>query len=144
MVSLMCLYVWYVCRYIGSQSKQYSRCLQHSGKVFILCCSLICSGFEPFRLEKQLLSIEGEIFLVTNMATPLGNEANLSWSDLPQSLNTFPNPCSSLYLSSFRFAIWLSESWFPTFRSVHIWTISTLYALFYYQFINLYLNLINF
>ena len=41
--------------------------------VFILCRSLICSGSEPFRPEEQLLSAEGEIFLLTNLATPLGN-----------------------------------------------------------------------
>ena len=28
-------------------------------------CSLICSGSEPFRLEEQLLSVEGEMFLLT-------------------------------------------------------------------------------
>ena len=83
----MCLHVWYVCRYTGSQSKQYSRCLQYSGKVFILFRSLICSGSEPFRPEEQLMSAEGAIFLITNLATPLGNSANLSWSDLPQFLN---------------------------------------------------------
>ena len=54
------------CRYTNSSSKHYSRCLQYSGKVFILCHSLICSGrSEPFRPEEQLLSIEGAILLTT-------------------------------------------------------------------------------
>ena len=30
--------------------------------------SFICSGSEPFRPEEQLLSKEGEIFLLTNLA----------------------------------------------------------------------------
>ena len=34
--------------------------------------SLICFGFEPFRPDEQLLSTEGDIFLITNLATPLG------------------------------------------------------------------------
>ena len=46
------------------QQKHYSKCLQYSWKVFILCRSLICFGFEPFRLEEQLLSVEGAIFLI--------------------------------------------------------------------------------
>ena len=78
------------CRYIGLSSKHYFRCLQHSGKVFILCRSLICSTSEPFKPEEQILSAEGAIFLTTNLATPLGNKANFSWYDIPQSLN----PCS--------------------------------------------------
>ena len=61
----MFFHVWSVCRYTCSLSKQHSRCLQHLGKVFILCRSLICSRFEPFRPEEQLLYAEGEIFLVT-------------------------------------------------------------------------------
>ena len=87
----MCLHVWSVCRYMASKSKQYSRCLLYLGKVFILCRSLICSGSEPFRPEEQLLSTKGAIFLTTNMATPLGNSANLSWYDLPQFLNSCLN-----------------------------------------------------
>ena len=38
--------------------------------------SLICSGFEPFRPEEQLLSTEGHIFLITNLATPLGKDSS--------------------------------------------------------------------
>ena len=72
-------------------TNHYSRCLQHSGKVFILCCSFICSGSEPFKPKEHLLSAEGAIFL-TNLANLLGNKANFSWSDLPRSLN----PCSNL------------------------------------------------
>ena len=90
----MCLHVWSICRYTGSQSKQYSRCLRNSGKVFMLCQSLSCFGSEPFRPEEQLLSAEGAIFLITNMATLLGSSAYLSWSDLPQFLNSCPNPGS--------------------------------------------------
>ena len=63
----MCLHVWSGCRYTGSLSKQHSRCLRHLGRVFILCRSLICSGSEPFRPEEQLLSTEGEIFLLTTI-----------------------------------------------------------------------------
>ena len=36
-----------------------------------LSYSLICSGSEPFRLEEQLLSAEGALFLITNLETPL-------------------------------------------------------------------------
>ena len=61
----MCLRVWSNCRYIGSLSKQHSKCLWHPGRVFILFHSLICSRSKPFRLEEQLLSAEGEIFLLT-------------------------------------------------------------------------------
>ena len=61
----MCLRVWSDCRYIGSLSKQHSKCLQHPWRVFILYRSLICSGSKPFRPEEQLLSVEGEIFLLT-------------------------------------------------------------------------------
>ena len=89
----MCLHVWSVCRYTSSLLKQHSRCLWHPGNVFILCHSLICSGSEPFRPE-ELLSTEGEIFLVTNMATLLGIYTYISWSDLPQFLNSCPNPGS--------------------------------------------------
>ena len=65
----MCLHVWSICRYTGSLSKNHFRCLRHLGKVSIICRSLICFGSEPFRLEEQLLSAEGEIFLLTNLAT---------------------------------------------------------------------------
>ena len=61
----MCLHVWSSCRYIGLLSKQNSRFLRHPERVFILCRSLICSGSEPFIPEEQLLSAEGEIFLLT-------------------------------------------------------------------------------
>ena len=94
MLALMCLHVWYVCRYIGSLLKQHSRCLWNPGKVFILCHSLICSGSEPFRPEEQLLFAEGEIFLVPNLATLLGNSTYISWYDLPQFLNSCLNPGS--------------------------------------------------
>ena len=87
----MCLCVWSVYRYTGSLSKWHSRCLRHPRKVFILCRSLICSGSEPFRPEEQLMSVEGEIFLVTNLATPLGNEIYINWYDLPQFLNSCLN-----------------------------------------------------
>ena len=40
--------------------------------------SLICSGFEPFRPEEQLLSTEGALFLIINLVTPLGNKENFS------------------------------------------------------------------
>ena len=96
LVALMFLFVWHVYRYTDSSSNHYSRCLQHLGKVFILCHSLICSGFEPFRLEEQLLSVEGAIFLTTNLETSLGNKENFSWSNLPQSLKTCLNLSSSL------------------------------------------------
>ena len=69
----MCLQVLSICRYIGSLSKQHSRCLWHSGKVFILCRSLICSRSEPFKPKEQLLSAKGDIFLLTYLVTPLGN-----------------------------------------------------------------------
>ena len=82
MVSLMCLHVWSIWRYIGSLSKQHSRCLWHPGRVFILCRSLIFSRSEPFRPEEQLLFTEGDIFLVTNLATLLGS-MSFSWSNLP-------------------------------------------------------------
>ena len=87
----MCLYVWSSCRYTSSLSKEHSRCIRHPGRVFILCHSLICSGSEPFRPEEQLLSAEGEIFLVTNMVTLLGSSAYISWSDLPHFLNSCLN-----------------------------------------------------
>ena len=87
----MCLHVWSIYRYSGSQLNQYSRCLQYLGKVFMFCSSLICSGSEPFRLEEQLMSTEGLIFLITNPVTPLGNSANINWSDLPRFLNYCPN-----------------------------------------------------
>ena len=90
----MCLDVWSVYRYTGSLSKQHSKCLQHPGKVFILCHSLICSRSEPFKQEEQLLFTEGEIFLVTNLATPLGIDTYISWFDLPQFLNSCSNPGS--------------------------------------------------
>ena len=35
LVAFMFLFFWHVCRYTGSSSKHYSRCLQHLGKVFI-------------------------------------------------------------------------------------------------------------
>ena len=82
------------CRYTGSSSKNYSRRLQHSGKFFTLCRSLIGSGSEPFILEEQLLSVEGAIFPITNLETLLGNKANFSWFDLPQPLNSYLNPSS--------------------------------------------------
>ena len=127
----MCLHVWSICRYIGSLSKKHSMCLRYPGRVFILCCSLICSGSEPFRPEEQLLSAEGEIFLVTNLANPLGNWYiyQLIWYSLV--LGLLSESKLHLQLSSVRSAIWLSEFWFETFRSIQIWTISTLYALFY-------------
>ena len=79
------------CRYIGLSSKHYSRCLQHSGKVFIVCRSLICFGSEWFRPEEQLLPTEGSIFLITNLVTLLGNKENFSWSNIPQFLNSCLN-----------------------------------------------------
>ena len=90
----MCFNVWSICRYIGSLLKKHSRCLRYLGKVLILGHSLICSGSEPFRPEEQLMSAEGAIFLITNLATPLGINADFSWSDIPQSLNYCPNPGS--------------------------------------------------
>ena len=84
----MCFFVWYVSRYTGSWSKKYS------GKVFILCCSLIFYRSEPFRPKQQLFSVEGAIFLITNLATPLGKKANFSWSNFPRSLNPCLNPSS--------------------------------------------------
>ena len=62
--------------------KQHSRFLQHSGKVIILFRSLICSGSEPFIPEEHLLSAEGEIFLDTNLVTPLVDQVINSVSSI--------------------------------------------------------------
>ena len=126
----MHLCVWSGCRYTSLLSNQHSRCLRLPGGVFILCRSLICSGFEPFRPEEQLLSAEGEIFLVTNLVTPLGNRYiyQLLWSS--SILELLSESRLHLQFSLVRFAIWLSEFWFETFGSVHIWIILTFNALF--------------
>ena len=94
LVALMSLYVWYVlqvyryfARVIFQDFITFREGIQPS-------YSLICSGYEPFRPEEQLLSTEGAIFRITNMVTPLGRSENLSWSNLPQSLNSCLNPGS--------------------------------------------------
>ena len=60
---LVCLICLQIHRFI---IKAYSKCLQHSGKVFILCRSLIFSRSKPFRPKEQLMSAEGAIFLITD------------------------------------------------------------------------------
>ena len=105
----MCLHVWSGCRYTGSISKQHSRCLWHPRRVFILCHSLICSGFEPFRPEEQLLSAEDEILLLTNLVTPLVNRYmyQMIWSS--SVLQLLSESRLHLQLSSVIFAIWLRK-----------------------------------
>ena len=121
-----------------------SRCLRHSRKVFILYRSLICSRSEPFRPEEQLLSAEGEIFLVTNLVTPQGIDTYISWSDIPQFLNSCSNPGSisnslqsDLQSDSVNFGLKLLDM----FRS----EVFQLFMLFFYsQCIRFYLDLIFF
>ena len=85
----MCFY-----RSIGFSSKVVLQASINSRESSQPICSLICSGFEPFKPEEQLLSAKGAIFLTTDLVTPLGNSENLSWSDLPQFLKSCPNPGS--------------------------------------------------
>ena len=91
----------------------------------------ICSRSEPFRPEEQILSAEGEIFLLTNLVTPLGNEYmyQLIWSS--SVLQLLSKSRLLLQLSSVRSAIWLNEFGFETAGTVQIWIISTFYALFF-------------
>ena len=106
--------------------------------------SFICSGSEPFRPEEQLLSTEGEIFLLTNMTTLLGNRYmyQLIWSS--SVLQLLSESRLHLELSLVRSTIWLSELWFETSRSVYIGIILTSYALFYSQSISFYPDLVFF
>ena len=88
-------------------------------------CSLICSRSEPFRPEEQLLSVEGAIFLITNLVTPLGKYSyNLIiniWSDIPQFLNHLLSE-SKLHplVFSVRSTFDLVKFWFEIFRSLRI------------------------
>ena len=140
----MFLHVWSSCMYTGLILKQYSRCLRNPGRVFILCYSLICSRSEPFRPEEQLLSAECEIFLVTNMVTPLGTSTYINWSDLPQFFNSCLNPGSfsnslqsDLLSDLVDFGLKL-----PDLSRYELF--STLYALSHFQSINFYLDMVFF
>ena len=110
----------------------HSRYLRCPGRVFNLYPSFVLDLNHSDQWN-TLLSAEGEIFQLTNMATLLGNRYmyQLFWSSLV--LQLLSESMLLLQLSSVISAIWLSQFGFETSKSVQIWIISTFYALFLYS-----------
>ena len=79
----------------------HSRYLRRPGRVFILCRSSVLDLNHSDKWN-TLLSIEGEIFLLTNLATPLGNRYmyQLICSSSVLQLCSFSNSLQSDLLSN--------------------------------------------
>ena len=60
--------------------------------------SFICSGSEPFRLEEQLLSVEGEIFLLTGIVGKTQDKESNSQTNHAQLRMTYDEVQSQLNL----------------------------------------------
>ena len=99
---------------IGEGPHQYLKIVFQVSVVFrrslLALLWLICSGSEPFRPEEQLLSTEGDIFLITNLVTPLGNRSVLFFLSFWNTLVWIQAPssylCSQIYIWSTEVLVW--------------------------------------